>query len=255
MTLQRAKLLLAILLPVSFGAHAEWSYFGPLPEGSGDAYVDLLSRSQTGDRSRIRLLANYAAPHVEPDGTSIRSSTSTQEFECATRRAHLLERHVHDASFAQGSTRAAEIHDQPWQVIPPGSRGESLMAVACAPATLLMAPTRDWTAQPLVMGSQSLRYDPAHTQRRGQNLSLRWLMEQAPEGLQPPDDHRAVSTEAEMSIDCDKRRILSTTGIGRSAPNGRGSAATVSARIQEDALDQGLPAPLATLALRLCEAR
>ena len=255
MTGSRARLLLAVLLSVSFGAHAEWSYFGALPAGAGDAYVDLLSRSQVGDRSRIRFLANYAAPHVERDGTSIRSSTSTQEFECAARRTHLLERQVHDASFAQGATRATQLHDQPWQAIAPGSRGESLMALACSPLSLVVAPTRDWTAQPLVAGSVDLRYDPAHTQRQGQMLSLRWLMEQAPEGLQPPEDHKAASTEVEMGIDCDKQRILSTTGLGRSASNGRGSAATISARTQEDALDQALPAPLATLVRKLCSAR
>ena len=68
---------------------ADCRYLGPLPAG-GDAYLDLASRSQADGRSRIRLLANYSAPHAERDGTSIRSSTSVQEFECATRRTHLL---------------------------------------------------------------------------------------------------------------------------------------------------------------------
>ena len=249
----RATVLLTVLLPLSFSAYADWSYLGPLPAG-GDAYLDLASRSQADGRSRIRLLANYSASHAERDGTSIRSSTSVQEFECATRRAHLLERRVHEGPFAQGVTRVTPVRDDPWRDVPPGSRGESVLAVACPAWTLVDAPTNDWAAQPLVPGSPNLRYDRAHTQHHGQRLTLRWMMEQAPDGLQPPAGHSAASTEAEMDIDCDRRRILSTVGIGHSEASGRGSAVTISARTQEDALDDSLPAPLAALARRLCAA-
>ena len=132
-----------------------------------------------------------------------------------------------------------------------------MLAVACPALTLLDAPTNDWAAQPLVPGSPNLRYDRAHTQHHGQRLTLRWMMERAPDGLQPPAGHSARrSTEAEMDIDCDRRRILSTVGIGRSEASGRGYAVTISARTQEDVLDDSMPVPvpLTALARQLCAA-
>jgi len=250
----RTSVLLTFLLPVAFSAQADWSYFGQLPAG-GEAYLDLSSRSRTSDHSRLRLLANYAAPHGERDGTSIRSSTSIQEFECTARRTRLLERRVYEAPYGQGASRFTPVKDDPWKDVPPGSRGASLMAVACAAMPLIDAPTQDWSVQPLVPDSSTLRYDHSHLQRQGQRLTLRWLMEQAPGGLQAPASHKAASTEVEMSIDCDKRIILATMGIGRAEADGRGAAVTISAVVQEQALDEGLPGPLLALANKWCSAR
>jgi hypothetical protein len=250
----RTRILLAALLLASFSAHADWSYFGQLPAG-GEAYLDLASRSTTDKQSRIRLLANYSAPHAERDGTSILSSTSIQEFECTAHRTRLLDRRVHDGSFGQGASRVTSVQGDTWKDVPAGSRGASLMTVACVAMPLIDAPTRDWSAQPLVPGSTTLRYDPSHTKRDGQRLIIRWLMEQAPGGLQPPASHKAASTEAQMSIDCGTRTILATLGIGRAEAAGRGAPVTISAVTQAQALDQGLPGPLMALASERCAAR
>ncbi|PTT92187.1 hypothetical protein DBR42_02520 [Pelomonas sp. HMWF004] len=181
-------LLLCLVLP----AHADWSYIGPT--AGGEVFVDLASRALQGNLGRVRVMANFDQPRAEQGGSKYRSSSSVQEFDCAGRRLHLLSRQTHDATFAQGASRATPMSaPDPWKTVPAGMRAEGMLALACADQPLLDAPTRDWPRQHLVTGSQTLRHDPSHTRRDGDLLSLRWLMQAPPADAQPPA--RAASQE------------------------------------------------------------
>lgn len=248
----QAALLLALSL-VCPAAFADWTYLGPLP-ARGDVFVDLASRVKDQKQASLRLLANYAAPHAEPNGTRILSAVSVQGFECGPGTTRLQDRRTYEGRFAQGKAQVAHVPDGPWQEVPPASRGMEMMVVACLPVPLLDQPTKDWASEPVVAGDMPLRYDRDHTRREGRRLTLRWLMEQPPAGLQPPPGYVAASTEVETFIDCGKPGAVMSVGLGRSKPQGQGAAVAISVNSKAASLDDAMPPPLATLARQLCAA-
>lgn len=242
-------LLLCLVLP----AHADWSYLGPT--AGGEVFVDLASRARQGNLGRVRVMANFDQPRAEQSGLKYRSSSSVQEFDCAGRRLHLLSRQTHEATFAQGASRATPMPaPDPWKAVPAGSRAEGMLALACADQSLLDAPTRDWPRQPLVAGSQTLRHDPTHTRRDGDLLSVRWLMQAPPADAQPPASHAAQSTEVETTLSCGRQVALASTGIGRAAREGAGAAVVIVVVTAESALSDALPPELEVIARKLCAA-
>lgn len=248
--MHRRTIVAGLLWCMGSAAHAQWSYLGPTQ--GGDVYVALASRSKADGHGRLRLLANLDQPRTERDGSTYRSSVAIQEFDCPGRRVRQGERHTFGDLFAKGTSRPTPLHDEPWKAVPAGSRADGLLRLACDETPLLDLPTRDWLKQPLVPGSQTLRYDPSHTLRDGDRLSLRWLMEEPPANVRPPAGYAAKSTEAEMTIDCSKGLILSTTGLGRASTQGQGTAVVIATVLTEVPLDNGLPEGLAALARQLC---
>lgn len=118
----RALTALSFVLSVCFSTHAQanWSVIGENKELGLVIYSDF--KNVKGDSRYPQLITLYNSKAVNREfGHDHLSELELNEYDCRSKKVHLLKFSWHKQSMAQGEIVWSVNHAQPWEGIPAGS--------------------------------------------------------------------------------------------------------------------------------------
>ena len=127
------KRLLILLMLVSQPVWAEWVPLGSASSGTDKAfthYFDPETVRKTPNGRRAWTMYDYKQPQPSRSG-SYRSSRQADEFDCAGERSRFLQGSAFSGQMGAGSVVNYDNSPDVWELIAPGSVGETQLQAIC----------------------------------------------------------------------------------------------------------------------------
>ena len=121
--------LMVLLLVLSSNATAQWVEVGSNQEQT--VYADLTIVPKEGNVVQMWDLFNFKSGQVMTLGKQYLSQMSLHEYDCAAKRARMLNFSQHSEPMAEGEEMFRDVRPGAWQTLLPGSPIELLWKIAC----------------------------------------------------------------------------------------------------------------------------
>ncbi len=126
------KIILIILLLISYSASAKWIFVGGSDgQHSFNLYTNPTTLRRTSHTAQMWYLKDNLSSQSGYMGAEYLSSLSLGEYDCVNLRFRVIAISYHTKNMAKGETIHLDTNPTDWSALSPGSIGKALFDIAC----------------------------------------------------------------------------------------------------------------------------